>query len=245
MCSDGVCDIVVECGMRVCVVCGKVVARDLNTSNTSFSQRFSSLGQKRYSRKKRFNNRILGALQRRINHSLDLQLVRYLKQCHRRKKLNSPEELLLRMSEYRSPRKPYLHALLYWTEVTGEKVELMTREDEHFISMWFDEIFFARNRLAFPRPRPPMATLLQLVVQEFDLKNVKYLVRFTRHLRCPARTRKYYDQTQKCFAYIKNGGLKNWDGETEDCEKVSQSDRALECLSNDGRGKSGDCCWDL
>ena len=231
--------------MRVCVVCGKVVARDLNTSNTSFSQRFSSLGQKRYSRKKRFNNRILGALQRRINHSLDLQLVRYLKQCHRRKKLNSPEELLLRMSEYRSPRKPYLHALLYWTEVTGEKVELMTREDEHFISMWFDEIFFARNRLAFPRPRPPMATLLQLVVQEFDLKNVKYLVRFTRHLRCPARTRKYYDQTQKCFAYIKNGGLKNWDGETEDCEKVSQSDRALECLSNDGRGESRDCCWDL
>ncbi len=231
--------------MKVCVECGVVTTRDLNTSNTSFSQRFSSLGQKRYSRKKRFNNRILGALQRRINHSLDLQLVRYLKQCHRRASLNSPEELLLRMSEYRSPRKPYLHALLYWTEVTGEKVELMTKEDEHFISMWFDEIFFARNRLAFPRPRPPMATLLQLVVQEFDLKDVKYLVRFTRHLRCPARSRKYHEQTQKCFAYITNGGLKNWDGTTENTQEASQTDRTLESLSLGGRGESGDCGWDL
>ena len=74
---------VVDQGQSVCVDCGRVGQRELCTSHTTFEQRFGTLRSSTYTREKRFNNKILGALQGTLLHRLNTNLVRYLKQCER------------------------------------------------------------------------------------------------------------------------------------------------------------------
>ena len=62
----------------------------------------------------------------------------------------------------------------------------------------------ARERLEIDGPNIPMATLLRLLVEEFEVESAELPVRFCRVLRCRARRQKYEEQFRRCLTYIKN-----------------------------------------
>ena len=149
---------------------------------------------------------VLGALQRRAYHKCDANLVRWLHSRRTQGAMQTPEDLLRVMGEYQSARKPYLHAARYWEVVTGEKLPRMDEATEKTLRWWFQEIFYATERLNLPGPRIPMATVLQLTVRRYTpTPTALYLIRFTRILRCEARREKYKGYFDKCCAYVENG----------------------------------------
>ena len=208
---------VVDQGQSVCVDCGRVGQRELCTSHTTFEQRFGTLRSSSYTREKRFNNKILGALQGNLLHRVNTNLVRYLKQCEREGRLETPEELLQCMSCYCVPRKPYLHAIAYWETIKRCKVIRLTPQEESVVRYWFREIFFATHRLSLPTPHIPMATVLQFVLERI-LPHKIYLGRFTRVLRCAKRTARYKIQFEKCVAYVENAKVHKRENTNTDIE---------------------------
>ena len=208
ICGEFQCDhrIVVDEGCNVCVLCGSVVSRCVDTQHTSFQQSYRTLVRSRYSRQKRYNITVLGALQRRAYHHCDINLVRWLRSRRTQGALKTPEDLLRVMGEYQSPRKPYVHAARYWEAVTGEKLPTIDNVTEKKLQWWFQEIFYATERLNLPGPRIPMATVLQLTVRRYTpTPEALRLIRFTRVLRCEARRAKYKDYFDKCCCYVENG----------------------------------------
>ena len=197
---------VVDSGFMTCVNCGSVTQRELDVGNIGFSSYGAPITSNVYTRSSRFSNKVLANLLGKTHHRCDDGLLLYLRQCRIKKKLQTPEQLLLRIADYTSPsmRKPYAFARQYWEQVTFQKVPPISQREEQFICKCFDECFFAWERLNLGRPKFPMTCVLRLIITQFNLsENAHYICRFARELRCPVRRLRYKKCFKKCIAYIK------------------------------------------
>ena len=197
---------VTDSGFKTCVLCGCVAGRDIDTRHVCYSQSLYSLRTTNYSRKMRFDQKILAALQRDVSHNINSALLSYLRQCKRRGMISTPEDLLSRMSEWQSARKPYIYAVFYWENLFNTTLPKIDHVDAMLLKRVFEEVFFAWERLRLPTPRIPIATCMQLIVKEYQLDSAKFLVRFTRKLRCKVRQKRYEEAFEKCLTYISKHG---------------------------------------
>jgi len=180
--------VLVENGFRVCTECGRGIGRHLETSLTAFDQ--SSLYFPHgYSRKSRFEKKVLGALRCISAHKVDEQLMKYL----RTRNVTTPQELLHEMSKYpTSMRRPYIYIMYYW-KALGFKQPVVCERDMDILKREFDHIFFAWERLSFENPKFPYAyTFQKLVTGQLKYSNgMRALVPFVRTLRCKKRRKRY------------------------------------------------------
>ena len=201
MCRDaaGPCQLVEDTGFMVCVNCGCVKSRALETANKSFGTITSRL-RPAYTRSGRFVKKVLGALNRRVSCSTHKLLLEHLKE----KKAATLEAVLegIRTWITKDARKPYVNAAFYGVEL-GLGDVTMSKRDIVFICKIFDEIFFAHKRLQFTGPNFPFSELLHLIVESFEFDpSTVFVTRYAKRLRCPIRTKRYAVMFHKCMNYI-------------------------------------------
>ena len=203
--------IVLDGGYSCCVACGGISKRELSSEITPFeSTATHALVSQPYTRTSRFTKKILGALlgSATSHHKCQEGLLAYLRERMRRGvECSTPESILMRIAEYKSKsRKPYIHARAYYEALWGVTPISPPENEIRFISLAFEEIYFAWTRLDLGTPRFPMTTVLRLIVDYFDLTNSKFLVRFGRVLRCPNRKQRYQENFKLCIQYLKQNG---------------------------------------
>ena len=198
---------VVDNGYVTCMLCGSVQRRELCTDTTGFSNVPTHAVKVNYTRINRFKTKIMGALQRRLNHKVDKQVLEFLKSEF--DKPTTPERFIMKLTQMRlGRRKPYMYIAYYYEYIFGVQLPKIPAAEEKLINRLFREIFYATNRLNLARPTFPMTTLLRLIVFTFNFsKETTYLVRFSKGLRCAKRRKRYRDDFEKCLRYI----VKNYD----------------------------------
>ena len=213
-------DQVCENGFMLCMNCGKIQAQSLETSITSYNQS-SYYMSKPYSRKSRFEKKVLGLLRCLANHKIDGDLMIFLKT----RKIKTPQDLLGEISLYPTKgRRPYSAAMYYWL-CLGRKQPVCTDADVRRLSIDFDHIFFAWRRFGFPNPKFPYSYLFAKIVETSGLysKGMVEMVRFVRQLRCQKRRARYDSLFKKCkeFEY-KNVSImtRNMDSKHDECEEI-------------------------
>jgi hypothetical protein len=143
----------------------------------------------RYSRKSRFEKKVLGALRRLSAHKIDEDLMAYLLD----RNIETPEQLMHGIATHPTKgRRPYLYIMYYWVAL-GFKQPVVTDADMEMLKRDFDHIFFAWERLGFPNPKFPYSfTFTKLVTGEEKYSQaMRDLVPFVRQLRCPVRRSRY------------------------------------------------------
>ena len=197
-CCGGNCDI--DGGYLVCTLCGKVNRRHLETRCTSYGNLTNFYLVKPYTRKGRFEKKILQLLQCQLNYKLDDKLVKFL----RTRKIDSPESLHEGMSQFPTKgRRPYNGIMYYWVAL-GHMQPKCSDYDRKMLKREFDEIYFAWERLGFLRPSFPYAYLFRKLVNRPNSpysKDLKFMTRFVRVLRCVKRRERYDTLFEKCFAF--------------------------------------------
>jgi hypothetical protein len=183
-----------------------VARRELDVNHLSFLQSVSKLHYSQYTRTARFSQKIVGALLRQTNYTPNPNMILYLNSCRRRAIIDSPEDLLVAIANYKTTeRRPYMHSTTLWNAManTSELPKMELRE-ELFVKLIFEEIFYVWTRLELERPRLPMGQAIILIVTTFDMSDeAKYLVRFIRKLKCEKRRERYFRLFHKCLQYIK------------------------------------------
>lgn len=190
-------------GFLVCLQCGKVARRHLDTRHTSYTQCFGYV-KPGYSRKNRFEKKLIASLRCLAHYNIDVKLVAHLKTLN----IETPEQLLVGIAQYpkKKPRKPYMYATYYWRAL-GKHAPPMTPNDIRLLDLAFDQIYFAWRRLHVNGPQFPYAYLMRKIVADSPeySDNIRYLMRFMRVLRCRSRRLRY----DKLFETCKNLDLKN------------------------------------
>ena len=196
---------VIDAGYETCVACGSVQRKELNENACSFDYCPTHSLRTAYSRIKRFNNKILGGLQRKLHHKLDEEVFYMLKERTPEEPI-SPEQFLDHLTSLVvGRRKPYIHAIYYYEARYKVALPKIPEHEEMLIGALFREIFYANDRLKLERPTFPMATLLRLTVDHFEFSLATQLVvRFAKRLRCERRRRRYTKMFEKCLLYINN-----------------------------------------
>ena len=194
---------VIDAGYETCVSCGNVQRKELNENACSFDYCPTHSLRTAYSRIKRFNNKILGGLQRKLHHKLDEEVFHLLKERTPEEPV-SPEQFLDHLTSLVvGRRKPYIHAIYYYEARYKVALPKIPEHEELMIGALFREIFYANDRLKLKRPTFPMATLLRLTVDHFEFSLATQLVvRFAKRLRCERRRRRYTKMFEKCLLYI-------------------------------------------
>ena len=190
----------VDNGHFVCTLCGKVGGVHLETTVTTYN----NLGQfylvKPYTRKGRFEKKILQLLQCRLNFNLDDDLLFFLKT----RKIKTPEDLHEEIGMYPTKgRRPYNKIVYYWVAL-GFKQPTCTERDSRLLKREFDNIFFAWERLGFLRPSFPYAYLFRKIVNRVNSPysdGLRFMTRFVRVLRCNKRRERYDDMFKKCSEF--------------------------------------------
>ena len=137
----------------VCINCGCVKSRALETVNRSFGTITSRL-RPAYTRSGRFVKKVLGALNRRVSCSLHKLLLAHL----REKKVSTPEAVLEGIRTWiHNARKPYVNASFYGVELGLGDVTMSAR-DITFICKIFDEIFLPTSDSSSLAPTFPSAS---------------------------------------------------------------------------------------
>ncbi len=199
---------VVDNGFVTCICCGGVQRQDLSPDKTGFQNTPTHAVKICYTRTNRFKTKIMGALQRRLNHKVDVQVLAHLRDTFQDTP-STPEhfiEVLTQMDLGR--RKPYMYIAYYYEYLFNVKLPVIPAHEEKLINRLFREVFYATNRLALARPTFPMTTLLRLIVFTFQFSpETTYITRFAKGLRCAKRRKRYRDDFEKCLRYIiKHGG---------------------------------------
>lgn len=178
----------VDNGFRICTSCGKCLGRHLETSLTSFNHG-SLYFPTGYSRKSRFEKKVLGALRCMSAHKVDEDLMSWLEA----RKITTPQQLLQEMSRFpTNGRRPYIYVMYYW-KALGFQQPVVLAQDMEYLKREFDHIFFAWERLGFENPKFPYSFTFRKLVTG----NPKYsqgmrdLVPFVRKLRCHKRRKRY------------------------------------------------------
>ena len=187
-----------ENGFRVCTSCGRTTGRHLETSLTSYSSN-SLYFPTTYSRKSRFEKKVLGALRRLTSHKIDEDLMKFLKP----RNIETPEQLLHGIGCFPTKgRRPYLYIMYYWVSL-GFKQPMVTDRDMELLKRDFDHIYFAWERLGFENPKFPYAYIFTKLVtgQEKYSQGMRDLVHFVRQLRCQTRRARYDRLFEICKAF--------------------------------------------
>jgi hypothetical protein len=198
---------VLDNGFTCCRNCGGVRKRELDVNHMSFNQQVSRLAPTQYTRTARFSQKVVGALLQTTNYKPTNSMILYLNSCRRRNLINTPEELLTAVANYKTDtRRPYMHATTLWTNmIHTTAIPVLQDVDKRFICLMFEEIFYVWTRLDFPTPRLPMAQAIFLIVEQFDMgATAKYLTRFLRKLKCIKRRTRYVRLFTNCLSHIKN-----------------------------------------
>ena len=197
-------DLLVRDGFYVCGECGIIHGRSLEINLTSFTQSFRHTPQP-YSRRTRFNKKMLSALRCRNNYTIDEHIFKHLKKLNPR----TPEDILHGISTYtytktsKKRRRPYMFVTYYW-QALGNTVPLVTDNEVNRLLHDFDAIFFAWRRLGFVKPDFPYAYLFRKLVTENDYShNMRELTRFVRILCCPKRRLRYDNLYESCRVNVK------------------------------------------
>ena len=192
-----------DMGVYFCRLCGTAQSRVLDTATTAFKQSHAVL-KNTYSRKNRFEKKLLAALRCHVEYSVDPDLLKFLQD--RSNHINTPQDLLDNISIYpmkRGRRRPYLYVSFYW-QALGKQVPLITERDIFCLKHDFDHIFFAWERLHLPPPMFPYAFLLRHIVAHNRARYSKpmhKMCEFVRVLRCPTRVKRYKSLFQKCINF--------------------------------------------
>lgn len=190
-------------GFLMCLECGKMHRPHCDTRFTSFNQRYGFV-KAGYSRKNRFEKKLIASLRCMAHYNIDAKLVEHLKKFN----IKTPEQLLAGIAQYpkKRPRKPYIYAPYYWIAL-GKDLPKMTENDIRMLNLAFDQIFFAWHRLHVTGPHFPYSYLMRKIVADSTeySSNLRFLMRFLRVLRCRSRRLRY----DKLFQVCKNLDLKN------------------------------------
>ena len=193
----------------ICVNCGGVQSRQLDSDATGYQNTPTHSIKLAYTRINRFKCKILGALQRRLNHKVDTEVLDLLRLEF--KTPPTPERFIAGLTQAElntKRRKPYMYIAYYYEYLFNVKLPVIPTHEEKLINRLFREVFYATNRLALARPTFPMTTLLRLIVFTFQFSpETTYITRFAKGLRCAKRRKRYRDDFEKCLRYIiKHGG---------------------------------------
>ena len=191
-------DVVSENGFILCMNCGKIQSPALETSCTSYNHS-SYYMVKSYSRKSRFEKKVLGLLRCLANHKIDADLMIFLKP----KNIKTAQTLLSEISRYPTKgRRPYSAIMYYW-KALGHRQPTCTDDDVRQLGRDFDHIFFAWERLGFPNPKFPYPYLFAKIVgtRTSYSRGIRQMVRFVRHLRCKKRRARYDELFGKCKTF--------------------------------------------
>ena len=96
---------VVENGWHTCMGCGAVLASELDQRNCSFHEVPTHALRATYTRIKRFRSKIIGGLQRRLNHTIDKEVLGLMRERFPAQTPVPPEHFL----EHLSGRRPVQH----------------------------------------------------------------------------------------------------------------------------------------
>ena len=199
---------VIDAGYITCTSCGSVAAPQLDSDATGYQNIPTHSIKLAYTRINRFRTKILGALQRRLNHKVDLEVLALLKAQFDTPP--TPERFIEGLTQIElssNRRKPYMYVAYYYQYIFNVELPHIPTHEERLINRFFAEVFYATNRLALARPTFPMTTLLRLIVFTFEFSpETTYTVRFTKGLRCAKRRRRYREEFEKCLAYIIKDG---------------------------------------
>ena len=204
ICSKCSNPLICDMGMHFCSACGLSAGRLCDTSLTAFSQSHAVL-KSSYSRKNRFQKKLIASLRCLVNYTLDEDMLQYL----RRDNIQSPTALLKSMSKYpvkSGSRRPYLYVTFYWRAL-GFDVPQITERDLFCLQEDFDKIYFAWERQQFKKPMFPYAFLLRQIVLHGDKRYTEamhMLCEFVRKLRCPQRKKRYSELFNKCINFVYN-----------------------------------------
>ena len=206
-CNCGGEKFVVDSGYNTCTLCGAVKSIELNENACSFDHAPTHSLRTNYTRIKRFKNKILGGLNRKLHHTLDDEVLQLLKERLDPKNPVSPEQFLDHLSSLEiGRRKPYIHVVYYFEAIYKVQLPMIPEKEEKQIANLFHEVFFANDRLELVRPTFPMATLLRLIVDHFEFSlQTQLIARFAKRLRCERRRRRYKKMFLKCCDFIANG----------------------------------------
>lgn len=202
LCPNSTCckctSFVIDAGYSVCVSCGQAAARALDSNITCFAQQVALL-RVSYTRRSRFEKKILAALLGRQHHTIDVDLLRHIESSG----ASTPEAFLAAMGTYESKlRRPYIFVTKYW-QATNRAIPVLGLDEEKFIVSMFDDIFFSWERLNLENPQFPYCTLLRLIINHYNCSSeARKLLRFARVLRCEKRRARYAMCFEKCLRYI-------------------------------------------
>jgi hypothetical protein len=191
-----------ESGYKVCTQCGKVGRQSLDTRSVVYNH-LTSVMVRPYSRKSRFEKKVLGLLRCLVNYQIDEGLLFFLK--HR--EIHCPEDLHMEIGLYPTKgRRPFDSIMYYWVALNFQQ-PTCTDRDILFLKQDFDNIFFAWDHYGYPNPKFPYSYLFRKIVMQASAnrysKGMQIMTRFVRRLQC-AKRRKRYDKIFKrcaCFDY--------------------------------------------
>ena len=198
MCKD-LAGVVEDNGYFVCVNCGEVISKALDTRNVTFGNSTMYL-RPTYSRQGRFVNKVLASLNRSLSCEINVLLLNHLKD----KKAKQPEDVLegIRTWVTSVSRKPYIFASHYGITL-GLTDVVMTPTDCRRIKAIFEETFFAHKRLRIKGPNFPFCELLHLICESFEMDpTTLFTIRYAKRLRCTQRTARYRSMWFDCLEYI-------------------------------------------
>ncbi len=203
------CEICIKCngklvedfGMLFCGTCGIGTRKICDARLTAFNQSYGVL-KGPYSRKSRFEKKLLASLRCNVNYVVDEDILKYLQS----KRIENPQDVLFHISKYkvaRGKRRPYLYVMYYWRAL-GREVPTLTDRDLFCLREDFDKIYFAWERKKFPPPLFPYAFLFRRIVSHGGdrySEGLHKMTEFVRTLRCKERLKRYENLFQQCINF--------------------------------------------
>ena len=192
-------DLVSESGYRVCVACGKLHAMSLDVSNVSFNHSSCYISRP-YSRRSRFEKKVLGLLRCMVNYKIDTDLLFFLET----RNITDPEGLHQEIGLYPTKGRRPFEAIMYYWLALGFRQPVCTNRDILFLKQDFDQVYFAWERLGLKKPRFPYSFLFRKIVNTMPARystGIVQMSRFVRKLRCLKRRNRYDSLFKKCMQY--------------------------------------------
>ena len=185
-------------GYLVCEICGKMVRPFLDTKITGFQQAHYHLYTP-YSRKSRFNKKMLRALQCLNTYTINPHIIEHLKKMN----IETPAQCIDALAKCPMPkqsRRPYMHVVHYW-KALGKQPPVVSDTEIQTLLRDFDDILFAWQRLNLPNPQFPYTYLMRQIVAQMSNYSpaMHQLTGFLRVLKCKIRRERYDFLFQKCL----------------------------------------------
>jgi len=196
---------IIDAGCLTCTACGCVIRQHLDACERTWSEvENNSLRPLKvtYARVDRFKN-LLATLCGLTEVGIDQALLEWMQSFV--KNDSSPEKVVDAIKYFKfgtRAKRPYTHALQYHALMFPDvKRPTITWERVAFYCAWFDDLYFAWNRLGCKGPQFPYIFVLKQLAHHFGDKNMIYVLRFTKPLKCGVRRLRYQKYFDQCFKH--------------------------------------------